>query len=340
MSNAQSAHATLQKLSVASWLRAHGKFVRPELTRQQKQELKECFELIDADGSGAIDASEMLTAFNVLGMHAKKAEVEAMLAEVDADGSGEVEYPEFVQIMTTKLDQRVDQSVYSTLPEKPAKQQTLPFPLLARAYRRKKLMEAVMGGDKASQERLQARADAAELERQALRKEAASQKEILKNIQQKAFTNLASQRIRKIAGLNRRDFAKIKASSTLLPSNVVEHINDNVENMLNDIHQQSSQPGSTMQASTGTKVDALSMARSTKLVKFKTIPQKDANVQDEVKEILKCIKINEKDNLTNSMNKINANVQHKPVMEQQLLHLQALQSLHKYFKEKNGIQKF
>nr|PNR43295.1 hypothetical protein PHYPA_015675 [Physcomitrium patens] len=44
--------ATLQKLSVASWLRAHGKFVRPELTRQQKQELKECFELIDADGSG------------------------------------------------------------------------------------------------------------------------------------------------------------------------------------------------------------------------------------------------------------------------------------------------
>ena len=39
---------------------------------------------------GAIDASEMLTAFNVLGMHAKKAEVEAMLAEVDADGSGEV----------------------------------------------------------------------------------------------------------------------------------------------------------------------------------------------------------------------------------------------------------
>lgn len=66
---------------------------------------------------------------------------------------------------------------------------------------------------------------------------------------------------------------------TLLPSNVVEHINDNVENMLNDIHQQSSQPGSTMQASTGTKVDALSMARSTKLVKFKTIPQKDANVQ-------------------------------------------------------------
>ena len=44
--------AVLQKLSIAGWLRAHGKFVRPELTKQQKQDLKECFELIDTDGSG------------------------------------------------------------------------------------------------------------------------------------------------------------------------------------------------------------------------------------------------------------------------------------------------
>jgi hypothetical protein len=44
--------AVLQKLSIAVWLRAHGKFVRPELTVKQRQELKECFELIDADGSG------------------------------------------------------------------------------------------------------------------------------------------------------------------------------------------------------------------------------------------------------------------------------------------------
>jgi hypothetical protein len=39
---------------------------------------------------GAIDAVELVTAFNVLGMHVKRSEVEKMLAEVDADGSGEV----------------------------------------------------------------------------------------------------------------------------------------------------------------------------------------------------------------------------------------------------------
>ncbi|MCO5607412.1 hypothetical protein L7F22_061608 [Adiantum nelumboides] len=90
-------------------VKAHGKVVRPELTKKQKQELKECFDLIDADGSGAIDAEELVTAFNVLGMRVKKSEVEKMLAEVDADGSGEVEYPEFVQIMTSKLDAQVQE---------------------------------------------------------------------------------------------------------------------------------------------------------------------------------------------------------------------------------------
>jgi hypothetical protein len=43
-------------------------------------------------------------------------------------------------------------------------------------------MEAVMGGDKASQERLQARADAAEAERRALRDEATDQKDVIYNL--------------------------------------------------------------------------------------------------------------------------------------------------------------
>jgi Ca2+-binding EF-hand superfamily protein len=44
----------LQKVGVDAWLRAHGKTVRPELTKKQKQELKECFDLIDTDGSGKL----------------------------------------------------------------------------------------------------------------------------------------------------------------------------------------------------------------------------------------------------------------------------------------------
>jgi Ca2+-binding EF-hand superfamily protein len=41
--------------------------VRPKLTDEQKQQLKECFELMDQDGSGAIDADELGAAFKLLG---------------------------------------------------------------------------------------------------------------------------------------------------------------------------------------------------------------------------------------------------------------------------------
>lgn len=52
-------------LAVSSWLRKRGKASRPELTRTQRAELAECFALIDEDGSGAIDHSELEEAFKV-----------------------------------------------------------------------------------------------------------------------------------------------------------------------------------------------------------------------------------------------------------------------------------
>jgi hypothetical protein len=44
--------------------------------------------MMDADGSGAIDAVELGAAFKLLGLSVSRREVEAMLAEVDRDGSG------------------------------------------------------------------------------------------------------------------------------------------------------------------------------------------------------------------------------------------------------------
>lgn len=39
--------------------------LRPRLNEEQKAQLEECFELMDADGSGAIDADELGAAFKV-----------------------------------------------------------------------------------------------------------------------------------------------------------------------------------------------------------------------------------------------------------------------------------
>ena len=81
-----------------------------------------------------------------------------MLQAVDRDGSGEVEFPEFVEIMTTRLtsvnsdenqgagDMYADAKdpAGSNKNDAAKKADTVPFQLLATAYRRKKMMDAVM----------------------------------------------------------------------------------------------------------------------------------------------------------------------------------------------------
>ncbi|KAL6751056.1 hypothetical protein V8C86DRAFT_2789190 [Haematococcus lacustris] len=165
--------------SIALWLKKHGKAIRPKLSSEQKQQLKECFELMDQDGSGAIDADELGAAFKLLGVrcnraacclccchagmslaltpcqqasrlpcragiHMKKAELGELLNEVDHDGSGEVEYLEFLEIMTTTLQRLAEEREA----DETQGEGQVPFALMATAYRRKRLMEGIISGDK------------------------------------------------------------------------------------------------------------------------------------------------------------------------------------------------
>lgn len=52
---------------------------RPKLSDEQKAQLKTCFELMDADGSGAIDADELMDAFELLGLNFTRADVQVCL---------------------------------------------------------------------------------------------------------------------------------------------------------------------------------------------------------------------------------------------------------------------
>eukprot|EP00959_Pyramimonas_sp_CCMP1952_P294842 6166597-Pyramimonas_sp.AAC.1 len=54
--------------SVLKWLKKRRFKVPSELSNRQKEELTDCFKLIDADGSGAIDVDEMKKAFTYLGV--------------------------------------------------------------------------------------------------------------------------------------------------------------------------------------------------------------------------------------------------------------------------------
>lgn len=81
-------------------------FVKPGLNEDEIDEIKEAFDLFDADGSGAISVSELTGAMSSLGFDVKHAVVYNMVTDLDADGSGEIEFGEFLDVMTAKLDEK------------------------------------------------------------------------------------------------------------------------------------------------------------------------------------------------------------------------------------------
>ncbi|KXN85002.1 Cell division control protein 31 [Leucoagaricus sp. SymC.cos] len=78
---------------------------RPEISEEQKQEIKEAFELFDADKDGAVDYHELKVAMRALGFDLKKAEVLKLLRDHDKTGHGHglMDYDDFYKIMSEKI---------------------------------------------------------------------------------------------------------------------------------------------------------------------------------------------------------------------------------------------
>lgn len=72
--------------------------IRPELTDEQKQEIKEAFELFDTDKDGCVDYHELKVAMRALGFDLKKAEVLKLLRDHDKDNSGLMEFQDFAKL--------------------------------------------------------------------------------------------------------------------------------------------------------------------------------------------------------------------------------------------------
>ena len=79
---------------------------RTEITEEQKQEIKEAFDLFDSESTGAIDAKELKVAMRALGFEPKKEEIRKILTEVDKSGEGIIRYDDFLDIMTQKMLER------------------------------------------------------------------------------------------------------------------------------------------------------------------------------------------------------------------------------------------
>lgn len=81
--------------------RAHS---RPELSDEQKQEIKEAFELFDTDKDRCLDYHELKVAMRALGFDLKKAEVLKILRDHDKTGHGLMEYDDFAKISEFPLN--------------------------------------------------------------------------------------------------------------------------------------------------------------------------------------------------------------------------------------------
>merc|ERR1711912_143765 len=79
---------------------------KADLTEEQKQEIREAFDLFDTDGSGCIDAEELKVAMRALGFEPKKDEVRKMISDFDKDGDGTIGFDEFMMMMTAKMSEK------------------------------------------------------------------------------------------------------------------------------------------------------------------------------------------------------------------------------------------
>jgi Ca2+-binding EF-hand superfamily protein len=69
-----------------------------DLTDEQRQEIKEAFDLFDTDKDGAIDYHELKVAMRALGFDLKKAEVLKILRDHDHKGEGVMEWDDFLRV--------------------------------------------------------------------------------------------------------------------------------------------------------------------------------------------------------------------------------------------------
>uniref|UniRef100_A0A671QSU2 Centrin, EF-hand protein, 2 n=1 Tax=Sinocyclocheilus anshuiensis TaxID=1608454 RepID=A0A671QSU2_9TELE len=76
------------------------------LTEEQRQEIREAFELFDTDGSGHIEVKELKVAMRALGFEPKKEEIKKMIAEVDKDATGKISFSDFMTVMTQKMAEK------------------------------------------------------------------------------------------------------------------------------------------------------------------------------------------------------------------------------------------
>ena len=84
----------------------NNKKIRSEITEEERQEIKEAFDLFGSEPTKSIEAKELKVAMRSLGFEPKKKEISKILSEIDKSGEGIIRYDDFFEIMTQKILER------------------------------------------------------------------------------------------------------------------------------------------------------------------------------------------------------------------------------------------
>ena len=165
------------------WLRTHGKEDYITFTDNSLLELRKYFESLDETGTGSIGVEQLEDPFIAFGLSENRDEVAdlikrtfLLIVAVDLDGSGTIQFNQFLQIMVSNkksekgVPQKVVQNAGSSAISDFFKSKTIfdleltegklddydpsmNFRLNVSQYRRKRLLESIMSGDKQKKEK-------------------------------------------------------------------------------------------------------------------------------------------------------------------------------------------
>jgi centrin-3 len=75
---------------------------RPELTEDQKAEIREAFDLFDSNKTGCVDYRELKVSMRALGFDVKKAEVLELMKKYDRNDTGSIQWEDYYEILSEK----------------------------------------------------------------------------------------------------------------------------------------------------------------------------------------------------------------------------------------------
>lgn len=136
------------------WLIKHGKAHLLDFQDNEIRKLKECFGSLDGDGSGAIGIEELEDPLIGLGFADNRRQVQEMIDLVDADGSGQIEFNEFLSILKNSSDERTAKInfFFKKMASGQLADADLSFPLLVQKLRRDYMMNAIISENPSDRE--------------------------------------------------------------------------------------------------------------------------------------------------------------------------------------------